>query len=114
VFDVWYGPAVLAQGPRERVCTIENAGSTWVRTSSGRLDALRHRCHVDFNLRHIHSGRMFEETKESHTIRYFFPDEIEVFLASSGFRLLRLGAFPAFDREPDQTTWNVMAVAVAA
>jgi hypothetical protein len=42
-----------------------------------------------------------------------FPDEIDQFLNDSGVRLLRLGAFPAFNREPDHTTWNVMAVAVA-
>lgn len=114
VFDIWYGPAVLAQGPQERVRTIEQAGSTWVRTSSGRLDARRHCCHVDFHLRHMQGGSMIEETRENHTVRYFFPEEIERFLSDSGFHLLRLGAFPAFDREPDHTTWNVMAVAVAA
>ena len=113
VFDVWYGPAVLAQGPQERVHTIEDAGSTWVRTSSGRLDSLQHHCHVDFDLRHMQSGSMIEETTEHHIVRYFFPKEIERFLNDSGFRLLRLGAFPAFDVEADQTTWNVMAVAVA-
>ena len=113
VFDVWYGPAVVAQGPQERVRTIEDAGSTWVRTSSGRLDAQRNCCEVDFHLRHMQAGRMLEETNECHTMRYFFPDEIDQFLNDSGFRLLRLGAFPAFNREPDHTTWNVMAVAVA-
>jgi SAM-dependent methyltransferase len=113
VFDVWYGPAVLAQGPQERVRTIEDAGSTWVRTSSGRLETLQHHCHVDFHLKHLQGGQVPEETKESHTVRYFFPEEIERFLNDSGFRLLRLGAFPAFDREPDHTTWTVMAVAVA-
>src|SRR5262249_12082584 len=88
VFDVWYGPAVLAQGPQERVRTIEDAGSTWVRTSSGRLDSLQRHCHVDFHLRHLQSGSMVEETKEHHIVRYFFPKEIERFLNDSGFRLL--------------------------
>ena len=113
VLDVWYGPAVLAQGPGERVRTIEQAGSTWVRRSSGKLDEQHHCCRVDFNLMHMRDGKMLEETDECHTMRYFFRDEIELFLKDSGFRLLRLGAFPEFDREPDHTTWNVMAVAVA-
>jgi len=114
LFDVWHGPAVLAQGPQERVRTIEHAGSTWMRTSSGRLDAKRHCCQVDFHLRHLQEGSMLEETHECHTMRYFFREELGLFLNESGFRLLRLGAFPEFDREPDHTTWNVMAVAVAA
>jgi SAM-dependent methyltransferase len=114
LFDVWYGPAVAAQGPQQRVRTIEQDGNTWVRTSSGRLDNQLNLCHVDFYLRRMSGDRILDEVKETHTVRYFFPDEIEQFLNDSGFRLLRLGAFPAFDREPDHTTWNVMAVAVAA
>jgi SAM-dependent methyltransferase len=113
VFDVWYGPAVVAQGTQERVRTMEDADSKWVRTSSGRLDTLRHQCHVDFHLKRMHGGSTIEETTERHTVRYFFPQEMESLLDVSGFRLLRLGAFPEFDREPDQTTWNVMAVAAA-
>lgn len=114
VLDVWYGPAVLAQGSQERVRTIEDVDGTWVRTSSGRLETLQHHCHVDFHLRHMQGGSVIEETTERHTVRYFFPEEMELFLNDSDFRLVRLGAFPAFDRDPDQTTWNVMAVAVAA
>jgi SAM-dependent methyltransferase len=113
VFDVWHGAAVLAQGPEERIRTVERAGGTWVRTSSGRVDAQRHACLVDFHLRHVQAGRTLEEARECHTMRYFFPEELDLLLRESGFRLLRLGAFPAFDREPDHTTWNVMAVAVA-
>ena len=113
VFDVWYGPAVVAQGTQERVRTMEDADSKWVRTSSGRLDVRRHQCHVNFHLRRTHDGSTIEETTERHTVRYFFPQEIELLLDGMGFQLLRLGAFPEFDREPDQTTWNVMAVAVA-
>jgi hypothetical protein len=47
-------------------------------------------------------------------MRYFFAPELALFLESSGFRSLRLGAFPNFDREPDETTWNVLATATAA
>jgi SAM-dependent methyltransferase len=112
-FDIWYGPAVLAQGPEERVRTIEQAGKTWMRTSSGRLETQRNLCHVEFQLRRMSGDRVLEETKESHTVRYFFAKEIDSFLDSSGFRCRRLGAFPEFDRDPDHTTWNVMVVGSA-
>ena len=113
LFDVWHGPAVLAQRPEERVRTIEQDGSTWVRRSSGRLDEQQHCCRVEFHLRHMQDGKTLEETEECHTMRYFFREEIVLFLKDSGFQLLRLGAFPEFDRDPDHTTWNVMAVAIA-
>jgi SAM-dependent methyltransferase len=112
-FDIWYGPAVLAQGPVERVRTIEQANKTWMRTSSGRLEIQRNLCHVEFQLRRMSGDRILEETKESHTVRYFFAKEIDWFLDSSGFRRLRLGAFPEFDWDPDHTTWNAMVVAGA-
>ena len=35
-------------------------------------------------------------------------------LASLGFALVRLGAFPEVHKEPDETTWNVLVVAQAA
>jgi hypothetical protein len=69
---------------------------------------------VDFTLSRLREGDTVEETIESHTVRYFFPQEISLFLEVSGFQLLRLGAFPEFDRDPDQSSWNVMGVAMAA
>ena len=112
LFDVWYGPAVLAQGPEERVRTIEQEGQTWIRTASGRLETPRNLCHVEFHLRRVSGDRILEESRESHTVRYFFPNEITRFLDIAGFRCIRLGAFPVYDRDPDHTTWNIMAVAV--
>jgi hypothetical protein len=39
--------------------------------------------------------------------------ELDLFLRSSGFCLVRLGAFPSIERDPDETTWNVLGVARA-
>ena len=114
VCDVWYGPAVLAQRPGDRIRVLETDGGTLVRTSSGELDSRRQLCHVRFHLWHMKGDRVLKETKESHPVRYFFPQELELFLEVSGFRLLRLGAFPDFERDPDETTWTVMVVAGAA
>jgi hypothetical protein len=53
------------------------------------------------------------EFEESHEVRYFLGGELEGMLEDSGFRLLRLGAFPDFERDPGPDTWNVLAVAAA-
>lgn len=113
VFDVWYGPAVLAQRPEDRVRIIETEDGKLLRTSSGKLDIGRQICIVDFHLWLMNEDRILKETKESHSVRYFFPQELKLLLEVSGFQLLRLGAFPNFDRDPDETTWNVMVVARA-
>jgi hypothetical protein len=46
-------------------------------------------------------------------MRFFFSDELQTFLTASGFRLETLRAFPDMTRPPDETTWNVIAVARA-
>jgi SAM-dependent methyltransferase len=113
VFDVWYGPAVLTQGVEKRSRVVKDPNGTWERVSSGKLDVLQRLCHVDFRVRHLHQGTVVDEKREHHVVHFFSGDEIERLLSDSGFRLLRLGAFPEFDRNPDRTTWNVMAVAAA-
>jgi SAM-dependent methyltransferase len=113
VFDIWYGPAVLRERPSQRVKVIYTAdGKKILRVASGKLDTLRHLCTTDYLLWRWSEGRL-EETTESHVMRYFFPRELELFLQCEHFALDRLGAFPEFHREPDDTTWNVLGAAHA-
>jgi len=114
LFDVWYGPTVLAQGTEQRVRTIRQNDTTWVRKSSGSLETDRSLCHVEFEFQRMEGETALTEIRECHTVRYFFPEEIDCFLESSGFRLLRLGEFPALDNQPSDHTWNAVAVATAA
>ena len=51
--------------------------------------------------------------KETHLMRFFFPLELNCFLESAGFTSIHFGTFPEFDKDPDETTWNVLAVARA-
>jgi SAM-dependent methyltransferase len=112
-FDVWYGPAVLHQRPSQRVKMIPTPEGEILRAASGELDIRRHVFTVHFHLWRLEEERLVAETKESHLVRYFFPKELELFLECSEFAPIRLGAFPEFDRDPDETTWNVLEVARA-
>jgi SAM-dependent methyltransferase len=113
IFDVWYGPAVLAERPSQRAKVITTPDGKILRVASGTNDSRHHLCTVDYLLWHMTKGQPVRETKESHTIRYFFPLELDLFLETTQFTPLRLGAFPEFDRSPDDSTWNVMEVARA-
>ena len=105
--DVWYGPAVLAQRPSERVKVLAASdGGQVIRVASSELDTLRNSCTVRYRLWRIEDGRVEAETGEEHPMRYFFAPELELFLADAGFQLLRLGAFPELDAEPSEQTWN--------
>jgi SAM-dependent methyltransferase len=110
VCDVWYGPAVLRQRPSERIKVIQTEQGEIHRATSGELDVRRHLCHVHYRLWRPGVG---SETAERHTMRYFFPLELELHLELAGFSLERLGAFPDFEKEADESTWNVFAIARA-
>jgi len=113
LFDIWYGPAVLQERPGERVKVVTTPTGQILRTARGELDARQHLCHVRYQVWRLEEGRSIEYAEERHAMRYFFPLELELFLRCSGFSMLRLGAFPEFDREPDETTWNALCVAKA-
>jgi SAM-dependent methyltransferase len=113
VFDAWYGPAVLAQKPNERVKTIPTEKGQILRAASGELDVQRHQCKVSYRLWNLKGDRLLGQSEEVHIMRYFFPLELELFLENSGFSPVRIGAFPEFDKDPDERSWNVLGVARA-
>jgi len=118
--DFWYGPAVLAQRPAERVKVLDvdndDDGSPTgqlIRVASGELDARHDLCLVRYHVWQIEAGRVVSEVREEHPMRYFFGPELELLLTAAGFELVRLGAFPHLDEEPTENTWNVALVARA-
>lgn len=113
LFDVWFGPAVLHQEPTTRVKTVPIPGGHARRSATPALDVQRQVCAVHFRVQRVADSGQTVETEETHRMRYFFRDELDRFLAASHLLLVRLGAFPAFDEEPGEDTWNVLAVARA-
>ena len=113
--DVWYGPAVLAQRPSDRVKVIDLPdGAQLIRAASSELDTRRNVCTVRYHLWRIADGQARSEVREEHPMRYFFAPELELFLNQAGFELVRLGAFPRFlEDEPSEMTWNVAFAARA-
>jgi SAM-dependent methyltransferase len=114
ICDAWYGPAVLAQRPASRIKVTTTERGQVMRFSTGELSIRRCTCTVHYRLWRLENRILTEESEEVHELRYFFPVEFEHLLECSGLELLRLGAFPDLDTDPDESSWNVMAVARAA
>jgi SAM-dependent methyltransferase len=112
IFDVWYGPAVLTVGPKERVKTVRRGNDVMVRVATGTLASRHHLCNVVYRIWRI-SGAVVEEIEERHSVRYFFPLELDAFLERAGFELLSLTEFPSLDRPITTTSWNALVVARA-
>ena len=113
LFDVWYGPAVLAIRPSDRVKIIPTKDGKVIRAASGSLDTSHHLGKVRYQIWQIAGDRVASETEEQHTMRFFFPMELELLLSTCGLTLESLTAFPSLEKPADESTWNVMGAAKA-
>jgi SAM-dependent methyltransferase len=112
-FDVWYGPAVLSQRPAERVKVLDTPHGAWQREATPELDLSRHLCVVHYRLRRVQAESPAGDIAEDHSVRYFFPMELEQFLAAVGLELVHLSDFADLEVEPSVDTWNVVGCARA-
>jgi SAM-dependent methyltransferase len=113
ICDVWYGPAVLHRKPGERVRVIQQGDTKIIRVSSGKLNSFFHSVDVHFHMWNIKGDRVLSEVEEDHTMRFFFPQELAVLFKVSGIELDEIRAFPGWNIEPDDETWNIGVVGSA-
>jgi len=110
VFDVWYGPGVIADkpGPRNRV--VEKGADRIMRQTNTEIDESRHLCSVRFDVDVWQNGVQTARTREEHIMRYFFPDELEKFARASGFTLVTLRCFPNWKEPIVSSSWNAVGM----
>ena len=113
VCDVWYGPAVTSLRPSDRVKVVRGDDTQTIRAASGVLDTNKQRCEVSYQLWRVEGDRVVSESSESHLMRYFFEQELELFFSSVGLRLASVRSFDDPQVPPDETTWNVLVSAIA-
>ena len=107
LFDVWYGPAVQAQRPTERVKTVEDdaiaveraAHPTW-RVNENRVDV-----HYRVAIRDKATGRV-DRLEELHPMRYFSLPELDLLASFTGFHREFAEEFMS-GQPPAETTWGV-------
>ncbi|MCG9040727.1 class I SAM-dependent DNA methyltransferase [Laribacter hongkongensis] len=110
IFDFWYGPAVLRQGPSVRVKRLENEFVSVVRIAEPEMHDTE--CLVDVNYTIFSEDRKegrIEKLQETHRMRYFFLHELDAHLERVGFSRLvaeewLTGALPSTQ------TWGVTVV----
>lgn len=113
IFDIWYGPAVLAIRPSDRIKIIPTSDGKVIRAASGSLDVSSHLAEVRYQVWRLSGDRVLSETQEDHPMRYFFSMELALLLSTCGLTLESLTAFPSLEQPVDESTWNVLGVAKA-
>jgi SAM-dependent methyltransferase len=113
VFDVWYGPAVLADRPSTRFSRIRVEQGELLRAVTPQIDESRQLCLLTYELWRVADGRIVETGSEEHVVRYFFPNELRLLASAAGFSIVRISAFPDVATEPNAASWNALVVARA-
>jgi len=113
LFDVWHGPAVLAERPSERQISVKEGAARISRKTRASLDLPQHLCRITFDLERIDGDGRVERWQEEHVVRYYFQQDIESSLAQSQLELVSLRSFPDDEAPADERTWNVVGVARA-
>ena len=86
IFDCWYGPAVLTQGPEYRVKKVESDTLKVIRVTEPELRSNENIVVVNFDLLIIDkASSKVSQVQETHQMRYFFKPEIDDLLTESGF-----------------------------
>jgi SAM-dependent methyltransferase len=111
--DFWYGPAVLTQRPTDRVKIVSTGHDRVIRLTCAAMDVEHNLVRVSFRILRLRGDRVIQETEEVHPMRYIFRPELELFMAQSGFEVAAFCPLGQLDRTPDETTWNVSAIARA-
>ena len=107
IFDCWYGPAVLSDRPTVRVKRLEEKSIELLRVAEPIIYPNENLVDVNYEIivKDKHKGSC-EVLNETHTMRYLFKPEIEIFMRNAGFSLIRCEEWMS-GNEPGFNTWAV-------
>jgi SAM-dependent methyltransferase len=108
VFDFWYGPAVLTQRPQTRFKEVEDDEIKVSRVAVPVMDTEKNMVAVNYTA-FIRDKRdeSAQELRETHNMRYFFLNELELMLDSLGLSVI---VFLGWNTQlcPDDSTWSCL------
>ncbi len=110
IIDIWNGLAVMRILPSTRVKIIEKGKIKIIRAVEPELDAVNHICRNHYTMLILEKDRVIEEIKETHVIRYLFPQEIKHYLELAGFEALKMCEFPKMDGPVNENIWNIAVI----
>lgn len=111
ICDLWFGPAVLALKPEPKTKKVDFKGGTILRTTTPSLSIIDQTIDVHFDTSFEKNGILEIETRETHTMRFFFYQELMYFFESVGLEVV--GIHPSLKLEgiPSENDWNIMVIA---
>ncbi len=107
LFDVWHGPAVLAQGPQTRSVRFADEQRELVRIATPVHDPEQQRVDVQYRYFHrVPGDARWSLSEETHRMRYWFSSEIRRHAQQAGLHWLATEEWLS-GRPPGCDTWGV-------
>lgn len=111
VFDLWFGPAVLQQRPETRVQEFMSGGHKTIRIVRPHLNVEEQTVSIDYDILKLDGKNIVEEAHERHTMRYFFLQELKLFLKNAGLELVEAHPFMELEKSLTAGDWNISITA---
>lgn len=113
IFDVWFGPTVIAERPETRVQEFTKDGKKTIRMVNPGLNVIRQTATIKYKILQLDGKKIAKEVNEAHEMRFFFAQELRLLLEQAGFSLLKVCPFMDDSRDPVLGDWNISVVAQA-
>jgi len=110
IFDVWFGPAVLNEKPAKRAKTVKEGDVKIVRCAYPILDITKHTVEVNYTVSEFRGDHLVAEVRESHLVRFFFYQELLLFLNRNGFEVLKVCPFMDLNGQVDDHCWTISVI----
>jgi SAM-dependent methyltransferase len=110
VFDGWFGPAVLAQKPEERVHEYKKDGQRVWRCARPYLDPINQVATVHYEIESENLDGTRRVFTEDHAMRFMFVQETRLAMEASGLELVHYCPFLEPDGKLSLETWNITFV----
>lgn len=111
VFDFWYGPGVLTDLPQTRIKEFENQVLKVTRIAKPLMFSSLNVVEVNYHLLvKMKTKAIYHEMNETHSMRYFFKPELDLFLQPFNYNQTYFYNWLNFS-SPDQNSWTACMVA---
>ena len=89
VFDFWHAPNFISNPPKNKKISKKFNESKIIRFTQPKLNLIDSTVDIKFKFRIINTNKKIIEFKENHRMKYFFIDEVKLFLENNGFKNIK-------------------------
>ena len=113
LFDFWFGPAIASTGIRNDAREVDTGEGKIIRLSNKFHNQRKQQVTVTFKIWRLQERIVSDYCEETHVVRYFNPQEVELLLGMAAFELAEFSSFPRLDGSLSNDNWSALAVARA-